>query len=166
MKAAITITLLRRLPEGQDVDIYDTRLTGFTLRCRASGKHTYRVVYGRGKAMTLGSVDVLTPMQARARAKEVLRDAASGVDPMAAKRAAKAHTLQSFIREVYGPWAKAHLKTGAAIVARLNACFDADLGAKKLTEVTGWLVEKWRAERLKSGTCGATIWMRSQRQSG
>lgn len=157
MKASITNTLLRHLPEDQNTDIYDIRLTGFVLRVRASGKHTYRAVYGRGKAMTLGSADVMTPTQARDRAKEILRDAASGIDPMAAKKAAKAHTLGSFVQEVYAPWAVAHLKTGAAIVARLNACFSEELGDKKLVDVTGWLVEKWRAERLKSGTAPATV---------
>lgn len=69
---------------------------------------------------------------------------------MEERRVAKVHTLRSFIDEEYEPWARANIRTGAATVARLKAGF-AEYLDKKLDELTPWLIEKWRATRLKGG---------------
>lgn len=156
MKATINSTLLRDLPEGQDVDVYDTKLTGFALRLRKSGRHSYRVSYARGKWYTLGRIGDLTPAEAREQAKAILGDAAKGLDVGAERRRSKAATLREFLRNVYGPWVTTHRKDGKATLARLQR-FDADLGGKRLHEVTPWLVEKWRSRRLKDGRSPATI---------
>src|SRR5687767_8567554 len=112
MKASINQDLLRRLPQ-QNIDIRDTKLTGFILRCRASGSHSYRVILGRGRALTIGSVAVLTPHEAREEARKRLGDVAHGKDPIAAKRAANGHTLKSYLTDIYEPWVTTHRKTGA-----------------------------------------------------
>lgn len=156
MKATINNALLRALPQG-NVDIRDARLKGFILRVRESGNHSYRVEYGRGKRYTLGGVDMLTPAEARDLAKQILADATKGVDPMAAKKAAKAHDFKSYVAHEYGPWVEAHRKSGHATVAMLRACFLDDFGSRKLADITPWLVEKWRAARLKSGIHPATV---------
>ena len=170
MRRAITNTLMKAIPgileaaEDPSVDIRDTTLRGFVLRARRTGIHTYRVQYGRGRWYTVGTSDRWTPMQARDEAKRILADVTRGIDPMAAKRAAKAHSLQSFMDDVYGPWANTHLKTGEAIVARIGSCFlgtgqapKSELADKKLGEITPWLVEKWRSARLKAGKKPATV---------
>ena len=48
MQALINTELVRTLP-ARDVDIRDTKLRGFVVRCRASGTHSYRVNLGRGR---------------------------------------------------------------------------------------------------------------------
>ena len=80
MREAITTELVRTLPK-RDVDIYDTKFRGLVLRCRRSGVATYRVTYGRGKWITLGRGDVLTPTEARKKAHDALSDAAHGKLP-------------------------------------------------------------------------------------
>ena len=157
MKAKINRDLLRTLPEGKDLDIYDLTLTGFVLRCRASGRHSYRVTYGRGKSVTIGKVAELTPAQAREQAQVILGDVARGIDPVAERRKQKASTLRGFITDVYGPWVETNRKTGKASTKRLVACFFDELGAKRLPEITPWLVEKWRTKRRKQGRADATI---------
>lgn len=156
MKATINSTLLRNLPEGRDLDVYDTRLTGFALRLRKSGRHSYRVNYARGKWFTIGRITDLTPAEAREQAKAILGDAAKGLDVGAERRRSRAATLREYLRNIYGPWVTTHRKDGTATLARLQR-FDADLGGKKLHEVTPWLVEKWRSKRLKAGRSPATI---------
>jgi len=156
MKAAINSTLMKNLPEGRDVDIYDTKLTGFAVRVRKSGRHSYRVNYARGKWFTIGRVSDLTPAQAREQAKQVLGDAAKGLDIGAERRRSKAATLREYLKNIYGPWVTTHRKDGKATLARLGR-FDSDLGTKRLPEITPWLVEKWRSKRLKDGRSPATI---------
>ena len=157
MKATINKTLVKDLPEGRDLDIYDTRLTGFALRVRKSGRHSYRVSYARGKWATIGRVTDLTPAEAREEAQKVLGDAAKGVDVAAARKQARAATLRDYLKNIYGPWVTTHRKSGAATLSRLQACFDADLGGKQLHAISPWLVEKWRSKRVKAGRAPATI---------
>jgi hypothetical protein len=104
MRKAINSTLVNTLlrePPAKDVDIRDAKLTGFMLRCRASGNHSYAVEYGRGKRLTLGSIHELKPREAYDEARKVLGDIARGIDPMARRREANAHTWKSFMDGFY-----------------------------------------------------------------
>jgi integrase len=145
MRAVINTELVRNLP-ARDVDIRDTKLRGFVLRCRASGSHSYRVNLGRGRWLTLGSAEELKPVEAReeARNKQSL-----GEDPLAAKRAAKASlTLRQFVDRHYEPWALEHLKRGKETVQRVRTAFSS-LMDLPLENIESWAVEKWRTERLR-----------------
>ena len=117
---------------------------------------TYYAEYRRGKRIAIGRSDVIAPDKARERAKDILASAQFGEDPMEERRLAKAHTLRSFIEEVYEPWAEANIRTSAATVARLKASFGEHLD-KKLGDLTPWMVEKWRAARIKEGAKPATV---------
>jgi hypothetical protein len=66
---------------------------------------------------------VIAPDKARERAKEVLAGAQFGEDPMEERRLAKAHTLCTFLDEVYEPWAEANLRSGKGTIAGLRASF-------------------------------------------
>src|ERR1051325_3986422 len=124
MQALIGNSLVKQLrPAAKPFEIRDTRVKGFLLRVQPSGTMTYYAEYGRGKRMKLGRSDVLAPEKARAHAKDILAGAQFGEDPMEERRLAKAHTLRTFIDEEYEPWAKEHIRTAAATVARLKASF-------------------------------------------
>jgi integrase len=135
-------------PGPKPYEIRDTRLIGFLLRVQPSGSIIYTCEYGRGKRITIGDAAKLTPTQARDKAKEILAAVELGTDPQAERRRAKAHTLESFIREEYGPWFRANRRTGGMTVNYLLSRFP-DLKAKRLPDINAWLVEKWRAQRLK-----------------
>ena len=112
MRAMITQELVRNLqPEAKPYEVRDPRLKGFLLRVQPTGVMTYYAEYGRGKRHRIGPADALAPSQAREEAKRVLAGVALGDDPAAARREAKAHTLRSFLDEVYEPWAKANIRT-------------------------------------------------------
>ena len=140
--------------DAKPFDVWDTDLTGFILRVEPGGAMTYFAVFrlpdGRKNRMKIGSTRVITPAQARDAAKEMLADAAKGIDPAEKRRLARGHTLRTFIDEQYGPWLKANRKSGAYMVERLERGCESLLDVK-LTELTPWLVEKWRAAYLKRG---------------
>jgi hypothetical protein len=80
MKATINNSLLPRLKSQSNYyDVWDDKLGGFHLRVNPNGKMVYRCAYIRGKVATIGKAEMLTPAQARDRAKQVLGDAAMGI---------------------------------------------------------------------------------------
>jgi site-specific recombinase XerD len=117
---------------------------------------TYLAQYRRGKRVSLGRAGVMTPQEARNEAKSILGDAMRGIDPVAAKREYKAHTLATFMEEEYGPWTAAHLKTAGANVKRIKSVFPNFLKCN-LAEIEPYAVERWRTKRRKDGRKPVTI---------
>jgi integrase len=157
MQALIGSTLVKQLqPGAKPFEVRDTRVKGFLLRVQPSGAMTYYAEYARGKRIAIGRSDIVAPDLARGRAREILAGAQFGADPMEERRLAKAHTLRSFIAEIYQPWAVANLRSAAGTIARLEASF-ADHLDKRLGDLTPWIVEKWRAARIKDGVSAATV---------
>ena len=93
MKLTQAILSTLRLPRGvSDKVFFDDRLPGFGVRLRGSGARTWHVQYdygGRTRRMSLGSVAVMTIVQARAAAQQILAKVKLGQDPAADKAAHK-----------------------------------------------------------------------------
>lgn len=147
MRISITSEFVRRLPK-KDLDVWDTRFRGLVLRCRKSGSATYRVTYGRGKWITLGRADVLTPEEARTKAHDMLSDAAKGNVPT---KGTKSPTLTAYLTDTYGPFVEAQRKSGAKTLARLKGVFGPTFGSKLLSQIAPFAIERWRSARLKAG---------------
>lgn len=166
--------LLRRLPR-RNTDIRDTKLTGFAIRCRASGAHSYIVNLGRGQVRTLGKVRDMKPETARQAAQAMLggRDKkvlAIVADDLSLSRheareqasrelkvqASRRLTWKHFVENHYGPWVTHNQKTGAETVSRLRTLFK-DFDDLPLVAITGFAIEKWRTQRLKAGKSPATV---------
>jgi integrase len=158
MKAVINSTLLSQLkPSQKQYDIWDSRLTGFILRVNPNGNHVYRCEYARGKRITLGKANVLTPMQARDRALEILGEAAKGDDPQLLRKRKKCRTLEAFMQNEYKPWVETNRKDAAKTLARIHQCFVKPFGYKDLFEITPALIEQWRIQKLKLGRSAETV---------
>lgn len=161
MQAIITQKLIQSLkPKSVPYEVRDKSVKGFLVRKQPSGVASYVVQYKRGKRITLGKLGIVTPGQARVKAKMVIGMAADGASDFEIRDAVRSKdgdTLETFIRDHYEPWAITNLKTGAEIVARIRATFFADLGHRQLGDISPWLIEKWRKRRKENGKMIATI---------
>ena len=164
-KLKLSVRTIEKLtPEDKPYDVRDEECPGLVLRVRPpSSRHpeglmTYYALYrfeGKQTRVRLGEHGVITAPQARNKAIKARADVLHGKDPARDKKQAKAHTLKSFLTEVYGPWVKSNRKTGAATAARIGASFK-DLETRKLAQITPWLIDKWRAERKDAGRTSET----------
>ena len=157
MKAVIGKRLLEEIsPRAKPYEICDSRLPGFILRIQPSGHMSYVCQYGRAKRVTIGNATVLTPVQARDRAKLILADACQGIEPKQKKAHEKHHTLGTFLDEEYGPWYQQNHRRGDSEIKRLEHNFK-DVLDKPLADISLWAIEKWRMKRLKSGITPVTV---------
>ncbi len=71
-------------PKDTDYFIWDSEMPGFGLRVMKSGKKSYMVQYrhgGRTRRITFGRVGIMTPDEARQKARELLTAAGKGDNP-------------------------------------------------------------------------------------
>ena len=138
----ITSSDLRKLePPEKGYRLHrDDSLTGFAVKHFASGTFVFCVNYsvnGRERRMTIGKAPTWTPQAARVEAQKLLRQIDRGTDPLAEKQAAKRSepTVADLIRE-YSSIRAAQLRSGPAIVRRLERDILPELGDVKLSALT------------------------------
>ena len=161
MATKLTQDLVRKTqPQDARFEMADSMITGFLLRVQPSGKKTYYVNYrlasGKRTNYRIGDADVLSIVQARDKAREVLAGVELGGDPADAKRRARECTFREFVETEYGPWLRTHKKSGAAMCDALTKAFP-ELHAKKLSEASGWLIEKARKRMREGGLKTASV---------
>jgi integrase len=154
MQKRITETTAKTAqPQSKPYEIFDTKVPGFLLRIQPTGSKAYYVQYrrpgGRRARYRLGSTEVVSTATARDEAKDFLAAVQLGDDPAEAKRLAKAETLESFLKQVYGPWVIEHRRSGTATYNRLLSAFKPML-SMSLHEITPFAIAQWRTKRKKA----------------
>lgn len=158
MKATIGNNLLSKIKlKDKPYDIRDDKLSGFLLRVNISGKLLYMCEYARGKRVTIGKADAITPAQARDLAKQILADVIKGIDPKATKKKSMNLNLHSFIENEYKPWVEAHRKSAIKTIGRIRRSFSKPFGNKSLLEITPILIDQWRTQKFKEGLSVETV---------
>ena len=151
-------------PEAKAYECRDTATAGLILRVTPAGTKTYYIKYrtqdGEPKRYKLGALQEFeNPEAARiAAGKQWDRIRNKGADPQAEKKAAakrrqqdaNAHTLRSFIDDVYKSHAELHQRAGSDAVKRLKSTF-AGLLDKKLSAITASDITAWRDKLRKKG---------------
>jgi integrase len=159
MKATINNSLLPKLkPKSKHYDVWDDKLGGFHLRVNPNGKIVYRCAYVRGKVATIGKAEMLTPTEARDRAKHILGDAAMGIYPGAPRqRVASDITLREYLNGEYRQWRLLNRKDAENDLIRLKVNFLGEFSESSLQEISPLLIEKWRSKRLSRGIKPSTV---------
>lgn len=134
----------------------DSTVPGLALRVLPTGAKSYSVLWGRGRAKSIGAHPVMTLTEARETARRVLGEIAQHGAPVAALQAARAETFGDFIRDRYVPHIKATAKAGAATAALLEKHF-AHLYDRPLSAVDAAAWDQFKAARLKDGIHPATV---------
>ncbi len=159
MRAIISANLLKSDKakyHGKPVDIRDTRLIGFILRVERTTR-SYWAQTGRGRRTRLGREGEFTPDEARERCAQVLGNVAAGRYPLDGLDTADALTLGQFIETDFKPWLTAERPRSAArTLQRIETCFGAWY-PKPLASITVESIERWRTDRLNSGTKPTTV---------
>lgn len=108
-------------PQEKEIYLWDVDLAGFGLKTTPTGRKTYLIQYrlggrgGRTRRITIGQHGVITADQARASAKKLLGEVASGNDPAAIKdRAKAAKSLGEVLEEFFDEHVDSKLKKSTA----------------------------------------------------
>ena len=160
MQAFIGATLLaskEAQPQSKPFEIYDTRLSGFTLRVQPSGVRSYYTRFGRNRRVVLGKVGTIAPEEARERCRKVLGNVAHGRHPLHGLGGLDGITLGMFIADTYSTWVNAtRPRTAANTLEKLHRHFRTWY-PEPLTAITFERIESWKARRLNEGRSAATL---------
>lgn len=160
MHALISVKLLTDLkaqPRSRPFEIYDTRLSGFTLRVQPSGVRSYYARVGRNRRFALGKVDVVAPDEARAKCHQILGNIAHGRHPLDGISGVAGITLGQFIDDIYTPWVRANRpRTAGNTLDKLRLLFGSWF-AEPLSAITVERLELWKSRRLNKGLKGTTV---------
>ena len=164
MIATITHSLIKKLaPESKSYDVRDSQIKGFMIRVYPTGRMSFKCEYARGKRVTIGDAKVISVAQARDQAKQVLGEAAKGLDPRemtgAQKYGNKVIIFAQFFENEYKAWLLANRPdTGSENMRRIKNGLIPLFGRLPLDEIKPRLVEKWRIDRLtKDGVQPITV---------
>lgn len=83
----------RNPPTSGQLELWDTVLPGFGLRISYGGKRAYCLmvrINGKQRRLSVGNAELIGLAEARDKARAMMRDAAKGLDPVAAEKAARA----------------------------------------------------------------------------
>ena len=158
MIAVLTQVMVEKIPVPTKPEDYrDRRLKGLVLRVTPGGGKSFYCEYGRGKRIWLGRADAIGVAEARESARGILAQVFGGVDPKEARKPkAVVPTLRDYLDGDYAAWAKAHQKAHQQNLKRLKTAFKAFLD-RKLDEITGLDVERWRTGEIERGLSLETI---------
>lgn len=161
MKDRITGSLLESLqPAPKPFEVWDTAVRSLVLRVQPSGVMTYFCVFTtpeRRSRIRIGDAKIISPSVARSEAQKIQAAILTRkIDPIREKQALKTDSLRAYLRDHYLPWTETHQRGGRENVERIERCF-AEILDRRLIEITPWVIEKWRSQRIKAGTSKNTV---------
>lgn len=160
MQAFIGPTLLaskEAQPRKKPFEIYDSRLSGFTLRVQPTGVRAYYARFGRSRRVALGKVGILLPGEAREKCQKVLGNVVHGRHPLHGLSGMDGLTLGQFIDETYTPWVRTNrVRTAGNTLEKLHRQFRTWF-SDPLSAITIERLESWKTRRLRGGSQATTV---------
>jgi hypothetical protein len=144
-------------PTKKPFEIYDSRLSGFTLRVQPTGVRSYYARFGRNRRVAFGQAGSIEPDEARERCQIVLGNVAYGRHPLQGLGGTDGITLGMFIADTYAAWVQASRpRTAADTLDKLYRHFRTWY-PEPLTAITVERVEAWKVRRLNEGRNPVTV---------
>lgn len=163
----LTKSVVNKAKSPKDKDqafIRDVELKGFALRITARGVKSFIVettIGNKVRRMTIGRYGKLTAENARNEAKKILGNIASGGDPIAERKQARAKSVT--LKEVFTDYLKARKSLKPSTVydyERVMKESFADWGNKPLLDITKDLVAKRHSKLGEASEARANLSMR------
>ncbi len=140
MRQKITERTLTRKAPGE---VWDEYLPGFGLRIGKKRKTFFVMtrIDGKQRRITVGNAAILSLADARDKARGIMRNAARGIDPQEAERAAKREALLArrdtfrAVSEAYMTEKGQHLKSGGELQRKLDKAILPALGDLAVTDI-------------------------------
>jgi integrase len=137
-------------------DYFDTRLTGFFLEVRASGKATYyqryRDRHRKNRQARIGAADAMTLEEAREAARQVRSSITNGFDPREQARKLKEVPLFSeFVENRYLPHVRVYKRSWQRDEQMIERHIMPLWSQAKLTEITREDIEDFQALMIADG---------------
>ena len=144
------------------IDYFDTRLTGFFLEVRASGKATYyqryRDRHGRNRQVRLGPADAMTIEAARDMARQIRSRITNGFDPCKlAGKLRETPAFKEFIANQYLPHVKVYKRSWQRDETMIANPLLPIWGRARLSEITREDVQLFQADMLANGYKPGTV---------
>jgi integrase len=138
-------SLKRKAPEKGTLELWDTYLPGLCLRIGYGGRRTFSVmirIHGNQVRRTIGTYPAMSLAEAHEKAREVIRDAARGIDPKQReaeeKREAERQRLNTFgaAAEKFMEDHASKLRTSKEYQRKLDKDLLPEWGSRPIQEIT------------------------------
>lgn len=146
------------------MEVFDPELRGFYVDVLASGRKSFRVRYRfdrKLRVVTLGDASLMTLDEARMGARELLRKAKSGTDPVAAPEHVLGPTIATFFTEKYLPYIKSYKRSWDTDDSMMRNHLLPKLGHKHMGSLTppdvAVFVEQMKSGGYAPGTCNRAL---------
>jgi integrase len=137
-------------------DYFDTRLTGFFLEVRATGKATYyqryRDKHRKNRQVRIGPADAMSLEEAREAARQVRSSITNGFDPREqARKLKEVHLFSEFVENQYLPHVKVYKRSWVQDEQMIQRHILPLWGQAKLTEIAREDVQEFQAWMVADG---------------
>ena len=135
------VALEKIKPPEKGYDLYwDDEVPGFGVRVMHSGKTTYIINYRsedrKQRRLSIGNPEILPPVTARKKARQILNGLSGGKDPLADRETAKGNVTFTELAESYIQRHARELKTGAEEERRIRKDLIPAWNNRKATDIT------------------------------
>ena len=144
----------------------DSEISGLKLRVSKNGTKTFYQFYkfdGRRRKYRIGKFGDIGVPAARDVARKIKAEIALGNDPQGERitkrkqvKANRAAKLSVFLEENYFPYADRHHKAPHRTKQIINCNFEG-FKNKRMDQITPWILDRWRQDKLKAGIKPSTI---------